>query len=100
MRGTKNVRKLAVERRNDLADGLGGTSGRGNDVVADGTSTTPILVRRTIDGLLCRCGRVDGGHETLNDTEVVVDDLGEGCKAVGGAGRVGNLIRKSKRQEE
>jgi hypothetical protein len=25
---------------------------------------------------------MDGGHETLNDAELVVDDFSEGCKAV------------------
>jgi len=42
-------------------------------------------VRRAVDGLLGGSGSVDSGHETLNDTEVVVDNLGEGSKAVGGA---------------
>jgi len=82
--------KLAVELGNDLADGLGGTGGGGDDVVVDGATTTPVLVRRAVDGLL-GCGRrVDGGHETLNDTKLVVDNLGEGRKAVGRAGRVGD----------
>ena len=31
-----------------------------------------------------------GGHEALDDAEVVVDDLGEGGQAVGGAGGVGD----------
>merc|ERR1711931_498057 len=31
---------------------------------------------------------MDGGHETLNDSEVVVDDLGQRSQAVGGAGSV------------
>lgn len=86
----ENVRELAVERGDDLADGLGGTGGRGDDVVADGTATTPVLLRGTVNGLLGSGGGVDGGHETLDDTEVVVDDLGEGRKAVGGARRVGD----------
>ena len=30
-----------------------------------------------------------GGHETFNDLEVVVDDLGERSQAVGSAGGVG-----------
>lgn len=33
---------------------------------------------------------MDGGHETLDNSEVVVDDLGEGGEAVGGAGSVGD----------
>lgn len=32
---------------------------------------------------------MDGGHQTLNQAEVVVDDLGEGSKAVGCARGVG-----------
>jgi hypothetical protein len=28
---------------------------------------------------------VNGGHESLNNGELVVEDLGEGSKAVGGA---------------
>lgn len=34
---------------------------------------------------------MDGGHQTLNDTELVVDDLGEGSETVGCAGCVGDL---------
>ena len=34
-----------------------------------------------------------GGHETLNDAPSVVDDLGEGCEAVGGAGGIGNNLK-------
>ena len=33
---------------------------------------------------------MDGGHETLLNTKGVVDNLGEGSKAVGGAGGVRN----------
>lgn len=35
---------------------------------------------------------MDGGHETLNDTELVVDDLGEGSEAVGRARGVGDDV--------
>jgi len=35
-------------------------------------------------------GGMDGGHETLDDAEVIVDDLGQGGEAVGGAARVGD----------
>src|SRR4051812_17167533 len=44
--------ELAVKGRDDLADGLGSTRGGRNDVLGSGTSTTPVLGRRTIDGLL------------------------------------------------
>lgn len=84
--------ELAVEVRNDLADGLGGTSAAGNDVLSSGTATTPVLGGRAVDDLLGGSVGVDGGHETLNDGELVVDDLGERGQAVGGAGRVGEHV--------
>ena len=34
---------------------------------------------------------MDGGHETLNNTEFLVDDFGERSEAVGGARRVRDL---------
>ena len=83
--------ELAIEAGDDLADSLGRTRRGGDDVVADSTATTPVLVGRTIDGALGGSGGVDGGHETLDDTELVVDDLGERGQAVGRARRVRDL---------
>lgn len=39
---------------------------------------------------LCGGDGVDGGHQTLDDLEVVVDDLGHRGQAVGGAAGVGD----------
>ena len=44
----------------------------------------------SVDGLLGGSGGVDSGHQTLDDTVVVVDDLGERGQAVGCAGCVGD----------
>ena len=82
--------ELAVERRNNLADGLGGTGGGGDDVGSSGTTSTPVLGGGTVDGLLGGSGSMNRGHETLNNAELVVDDLGKGSKAVGGARGVGD----------
>jgi hypothetical protein len=49
------LRKLAVERRDDLANRLG-ASGRRNDIVVDTTPATPVLVRRAVNGLLSCSG--------------------------------------------
>ena len=84
--------KLAVEVGDDLADGLSGTSAAGNDVLSSSAATAPVLGGRTIDGLLGGGVGVDGGHETLDNGEVVVDDLGEGSQAVGGARSVGDDV--------
>ena len=45
---------------------------------------------RTVDGLLGGGGGVDGGHQTLDDTEIIMDNLGERGQAVGCAGSVGD----------
>lgn len=45
-------------------------------------------LERTVDGLLGGSRSVDGGHEGLNNGELVVEDLGQGREAVGRAGRV------------
>ena len=74
---SNHSRQLAVQRRDDLADSLGCTSGGRNNVSVDTTTTTPVLVRGTIDSLLGGCGSMHGGHQTLNDTVLLMDDLGE-----------------------
>lgn len=102
--------ELSVKRGNNLAHGLGRTGRCRNDVLASTTSRTPILARRTIDRLLRgghrvaiferRCvssgadcthlslNNIPRRHETLDDAKVVVDDLGERGKTVGGTRRV------------
>jgi len=77
--------ELTVELGDDLTDSLGSTGGGGDNVTRGGTATSPVLVGRTVDGLLGGSDGVDSGHQTLNDTEVVVDDLGKGSQTVGGA---------------
>lgn len=84
--------ELAVKLGDDLTDGLGGTGGGRNDVAASGSACSPVLTTlgRTIDGELVHGDGVDGGHETLLDTELVVENLGDGGEAVGSAGSVGD----------
>jgi hypothetical protein len=85
------LRELAVEAGNDLANGLGSTGRRGNNVRVDGTSTTPILVGGSINRLLGGRRGMNRTHQTLHDAEIVVYDLCEGCQAVSRTGRIGNL---------
>merc|ERR1719376_1449540 len=82
--------QLAVEFRDNLAHSLGGTSGGGDDVLASTTASTPVLAGGSVNGLLGGGGGVHGSHQTLNDLELVVEDLGNGGEAVGGAGCVGH----------
>mmetsp|Transcript_12458 Transcript_12458/g.36725 ORF Transcript_12458/g.36725 Transcript_12458/m.36725 type:complete len:389 (-) Transcript_12458:198-1364(-) len=79
--------ELALEGRDHLGHGLGGTGGGGDDVARGSTSSTPVLAGgRVNDGLGGGHG-VDGGHEGLVDAELVVDGLDHGGEAVGGARR-------------
>jgi len=88
----RHTGELAVELGDDLADSLCSAGGGGDDVVSSSTATTPILNRNTVNGLLGSGDGVNGGHETLGDAPVVVENLGDGSQAVGGAGSVGNEV--------
>ena len=48
-------------------------------------------MRRAVDGLLSRSGGVDGSHQTFDNAEVVVNDLGKRGEAVGRAGCIRDL---------
>ena len=76
---------LSLEGRNDLGDGLGGSSGGRNDVSRGGTSSTPVLAGRRVNNSLGGGHGVDGGHEGFLDDEFVVDGLDHRGKSVGGA---------------
>ena len=83
--------ELSVEGRKHLSDSLG-SSGAGRDQVVHGrTSCAPVLssLGGSINDHLGGGGGVDGGHETLHNSKVLVQDLGEWGQAVGCAGGVG-----------
>jgi hypothetical protein len=84
--------ELAVQGRNNLADGLGGSGGGGDDVASSSTSSSPVFASDggSINGQLVDGHGVDSGHETLLNSPGVVENLGDGGEAVGGAGSVGN----------
>ena len=75
---------------NHLADGLGGAGGGRDDVFQDAAATAPVLVGRTVDGLLRGGGGVHGRHQAALDAPGVVQYLGDRRQAVGGARSVGD----------
>jgi hypothetical protein len=87
--------ELAIELWDDLSDSLSGTGAAGNDVLGSGTASTPILSRWTINSLLGSGVGVDGGHQTFDNTELVVDNLGQRSKAVSCAGSIGDDVNVS-----
>lgn len=80
--------ELPVELRDDLAHSLGSAGRSRDDVLGSPSAITPQLPRRAIHSLLGGSDGMDRGHESLHDAEVVMDDLGQGCQAVGGAGGI------------
>ena len=84
--------QLAVELGNDLADRTGCAGGAGDDVRGSRAAAAPILERGTVHRLLCGGDRVDGRHQAVLDAEVLMQDLGNGGEAVGGAARVGDEL--------
>ena len=84
--------ELAVEAGDDLAHGLGCAGGAGDDVAAGCAAAAPILHGGAVNGALGGGDGVDGGHKTVLDAPVIVQDLGKRSQTVGGAGRIGNVV--------
>ena len=84
--------QLAVKLGDNLADSLGSASGGGDNVGTGGTTGSPVLATLggTVNGKLIDSDGVNGCHKTFGDAPVVIEDLGDGSKAVGGAGSVGH----------
>ena len=80
--------QFSVEAGNNFSHGLGGSSGRRDDVSAGRSTTAPVLVARPVDRLLCGRVRVHGRHQTLDDVVLLVDDFGQRRQTVGRARRV------------
>ncbi len=91
----RHTSEFAVEFGENFAYSLGSTSGRGDDVLEDATTTTPVFLRRTVNGLLSSGSSVNGGHETTLDAELVVENLGDRSETVGGARSVGDDLLAS-----
>ena len=81
----RHTGQFACQRGDYLAYGLGCTRRRGDDVADRRTAAAPVLHRRTIYGLLRSGSRMYGSHQTFDDAELVVDDLGQRSQAVGRA---------------
>lgn len=83
--------QLSVELGKDDSDSLGSSGGGRNRVVQSTTSSTPVLssLGRSIDNQLVGSSSMNGGHESLNDAKLVVQDLGKRSKTVSGTGGVG-----------
>ena len=64
----------------------------GDDVAAGCAAAAPILYGGAVNGTLRSGDGVDGGHKTVLDAPVVMENLGKGSKAVGGAGGIGNVV--------
>ena len=86
----RHPRELAAQGGDDLAHGLGSARGGGDDVARGRAAAAPVLHGRAVHGLLRGGDGVHGGHQAVLDAEAVVQDLGNGGKAVRRAGGVGD----------
>ncbi len=77
--------------RKHQSHGLGRSGGGGDDGKRRGARPAQVFVRQVQDALIVGVG-VNGGHGALLDAEVLVQNLGSGGQAVGGAGCVGNDV--------
>ncbi len=85
--------QLTLQLRQDLTDSLSGTGGGWDDVTGSGSTTSPVLVGWTVDGLLGSGQGVDSGHQTFFDTESFVNNLGQWSQTVSGTGSVGDNLQ-------
>src|SRR5699024_2541650 len=77
--------QLAIKFWQHQCYSLSCTSGGWHHIHRCRTRTTQVLVRRILQALVTGVG-VDGGHQALFDAELLVQNLGHRCQAVGGAG--------------
>ena len=87
-----HTRHLPLQGGDDPAHGLGCAGGGGNDIVEDGATGAPVAAAAGVHSLLLGGGGVDGGHEALLNAKDLVDHIGQGSQAVGGAAGVGNHL--------
>lgn len=89
--------ELSLEFGENETDGLSGTSRRGNDVGRSSSSSSPVFATLggSIDNQLGSSRGMDCGHETFEDTELIVEDLSDGSKAVGSARSIRDDVLRS-----
>mmetsp|Transcript_4948 Transcript_4948/g.14805 ORF Transcript_4948/g.14805 Transcript_4948/m.14805 type:complete len:318 (-) Transcript_4948:542-1495(-) len=76
--------ELALQAWHHEGDGLGGPGGRGHDVQGGGPGPPHVPVGRVQEPLVPGV-RVRRGHQSLDNPELLLQDLGEGSQAVGRA---------------
>jgi len=84
--------EFAVKLWDNLSDGFGGSSGGWDNVGTSGSTGSPVFssLGWSINGELVHGDGMDGGHESLFDSPLVVENFGDWGKAVGCARSVGN----------
>ena len=85
--------QLTLQFWQDLTDSLSSTGRGWDDVTGSGSTTSPVLVGWTVDGLLGSGQGVDSGHQTFFDTESFVNNLGQWSQTVSGTGSVGDNLQ-------
>lgn len=84
--------QLALQRGDYQSAGLGSAGRGGDNVAGSSASASPVLLGRTIHGLLGGCGGVNSGHQAFLDAKGIVDDLSQRSQTVGGAGCIDTTV--------
>lgn len=83
-----HAREFALELRHHKPDRLGCAGGGRDDVVEHGTPGAVVAPGAVVDRLLLGGRGMNGGHQPLRDSEIVMHDLRKGRKAVRGTARI------------
>lgn len=79
-----------IEFGDDFSYGLGCSSRGGYDVLESPSTISPVLSWWTIHSFLGGSNSMDCGHQTLNDSKLVIDDLSQRSQTISGAGSIWN----------
>jgi len=75
MQTVHSIKYPPVQLRDNLADSFGSTSGGWDDILEGTTAVTPRLSGWAIDSLLGGSHGVNGSHQSLLNSKLVIDDL-------------------------
>ncbi|KAG8235308.1 hypothetical protein J437_LFUL015711 [Ladona fulva] len=85
--------QFAIQGWDDLSNSLCSTSACRNDILSSNNLVTN-LSRWSIHYFLGCCHCMNSGHETFNNSKVIMDDFCKRSKAVCGARGIGNHIHR------
>src|SRR5699024_213104 len=78
----RHTGQFTVQRRDNFTYSLSSTGRRRDDVAGSSAAADPVFHRRTVNCFLSSCCRVNRSHQTVCDTELVVQYLSDRSQTV------------------